>query len=66
MIPEVCQILDLVYAESPQEPDWAAVKTLIHTFDNPEQVQLELIRVMWLYAEDPAAFEELIYREQQS
>ena len=62
MNPEIMQILDLLYSEYPaSEPDWAAIKTLIFTFDNPTKVMLELMQVMFIYAEDPSAFEELIY-----
>lgn len=58
---DVLDILDIVYSDYPNEPDWAAIKQRIYVCENPTQVQLELIKVMWLYAEDPAAFEELIY-----
>lgn len=61
---EILEILDIVYSDYPNEPDWAAVKTFIYQCADPVQVQLELIKVMWLYAEDPAAFEELIRLEQ--
>lgn len=60
MSTEVTQILNRLYDEYPAEPDWAEIKTLIFSFDNPTAVMLDFIKVMYLYAEDFSAFETLI------
>lgn len=64
MKPEILEILDIIYSEYPDEPDWAAVQTYVYQCDKPLELQVEVLKVMWLYAEDPAAFEELIRLEQ--
>jgi len=58
---ELCALLDLVF-ESAQEPDWAAVRELAYDSWNTSWLMTEMFRLLWLCAEDQAAFDEAIWR----
>lgn len=55
------KILDAIYANYPEQPEWAEIKTMIFQADNPIELFVELARVQYLYAEDPAAFSTYLF-----
>lgn len=57
---ELCVLLDFVF-ESAQEPDWAHVLELAYRSHNYLYVTNELLKLMWLCAQDQAAFDEAIW-----
>ena len=58
---DVARVLDAVFQNSPAEPDWSAVREAIFTTGASQSFIVELVRVMFLYAEDPSAFDEYLY-----
>jgi hypothetical protein len=56
----IARILDVLYMNSPGEPDWSAVREAIFTAGVSPSLIIEILRVLWLYAEDPSAFEEYL------
>lgn len=57
---ELCELLDFVF-ESAQEPDWAHVLELAYRSQNYLWVTNELMKLLWLCAQDQAAFDEAIW-----
>ena len=57
---ELCELLDIVF-DSAEEPDWAAVREQAFTGHNFSWLITELLRLMWLCAEDQSAFDEAIW-----
>ena len=61
--PDVTDILDLFYANDGHEPDWAAIRTRLHTIQGSYfSVMIGLLRSFHAVYEDQAAFETLVYR----
>lgn len=61
--PDVTDILDLFYANDGHEPDWAAIRTRLHTIQGSYfSVMIGLLRAFHAVYEDQAAFETLVYR----
>lgn len=58
---ELCELLDIVF-DSAQEPDWAVVREYAYNSWHRSWLITELFRLMWLCAEDQAAFDEEIWR----
>lgn len=58
---ELCDLLDLVF-ESAERPDFAAVRELAYTNYYGSWLITELLKIMWLCHEDPAAFDEYVWR----
>lgn len=58
---ELCELLDIVF-ESAQEPDWSVVREICYDSWNTSWLMTELFKLMWLCAEDQAAFDEAIWR----
>lgn len=58
---DVARILDVVYQNAPEEPDWSAVREAIFTANFSQSLVVELLRVLFLYSEDPSAFDEYLY-----
>lgn len=58
---DVARVLDVVFQNSPAEPDWSAVREAIFTVGANPAFIVELLRVMYLYSEDPSAFDEYLY-----
>lgn len=55
------ELLDLVFDNYPEQPEWAEVKTLAYQSEKPVELITELCRVLFLYGEDPAAFDTYMY-----
>lgn len=60
MSKEVARILDVLYMNAPGEPDWSAVREAIFTATFSQSLVVEILRVLWLYGEDPSAFEDYL------
>lgn len=58
---ELLALLDAVF-ETAERPDFAAVRELAFTSTHSSWLITELLKVMWLCSEDPAAFDEAIWR----
>jgi hypothetical protein len=50
------KILDAIYADYPEQPDWAVIQTMIYLAPNPIELFTELAKVQYLYSEDYSAF----------
>lgn len=63
---DVTDILDIFYANDGQEPDWAAIRTRLHSMEGSYfTVILNLLRAMWAQYEDPANFATIMFRLEQ-
>jgi hypothetical protein len=58
---ELCELLDIVF-DSAQEPDWAVVREKCYDSWNTSWLMTKMFRLMWLCAEDQAAFDEEVWR----
>lgn len=58
---ELSALLDIVF-ESGQRPDFAVVRELAYTSEHSSWLITELLKAMYLCGEDPAAFDEYIWR----
>ena len=58
---ELCVLLDMVF-DSAQEPDWSVVREKAYESWHRTWIITEMFRLMWLCAEDQAAFDEAIWR----
>lgn len=58
---ELVDLLDLVF-DSAQEPDWAAVRERAYDSWNTSWLMTEMFKLLWLCAQDGAAFDEEIWR----
>lgn len=58
---ELCALLDIVF-ESAERPDFAAVRELAYASKHSSWLITELLKAMWLCADDPAAFDEYVWR----
>jgi hypothetical protein len=56
---ELCALFDLVF-ESAERPDFAAVRELAYRSKHSSWLITELLKAMWLYGEDPSAFDEYV------
>lgn len=57
---ELAGLLDMVFVDS-ERPDFAFVREVAYHSENSSWLITELLKVMWLYGEDPAAFDEYIW-----
>lgn len=65
---DVVDILDLLYSRDGHEPDWAAVRTRLHTIQGSYfTVMIGIMRALWaIYEiEDAAVAETMIFRMQE-
>lgn len=63
---DVTDILDLFFENDGHEPDWAAIKTRLHTCtDSYFGVTLGLLKAVHLIYEDEAAAKTLLWRLEQ-
>lgn len=58
---ELAQLLDTVFGDYPARPDFSAVRELAFLSTNHSWLITELLKVMWLYGEDPSAFDEYLW-----
>lgn len=58
---KLIDLLNAVFDSYPNEPEWAEIQTMAYKSDTPVELITELARVLYLYGEDPAAFETYIY-----
>jgi hypothetical protein len=49
-----------MHQNDPGEPDWAAVQDIVFSSSNPRSLAMELLRIQYLYAEDPSAFDDFL------
>jgi hypothetical protein len=59
---ELAALLDAVFDSYPNRPDFAAVRELAYLSKNSSWLITELLKVLWLYSHDEAAFDEYIWR----
>jgi len=57
---ELVRVLDVMHQNDPGEPDWAAVQDIVFSSENPRALAMELLRIQYLYAEDPSAFDDFL------
>jgi hypothetical protein len=57
---ELCALLDIVF-ESAERPDFAAVRELAFRSQHSSWLITELLKAIWLCADDEAAFDEYIW-----
>lgn len=57
---ELALLLDIVFDDG-GEPDFAAVRQIAYVSRHSSWLIAELLRVMWLYGQDPAAFDEYVW-----
>ena len=63
---DVTDILDLFYGNDGGEPDWAAIRTRLHSMEGSYfTVIINLLRAMWAQYEDPANFQTIMFRLEQ-
>jgi hypothetical protein len=65
---DVVDILDLYYDRDGHEPDWAAIRTRLHSIQGSYfTVMVGLMRALWAIYEvnDPAAAETIIFHMQE-
>ena len=55
---ELCELLDAVFDGYPAQPDFAYIRELAYRSTHSSWLITELLRAMWLYNEDPSAFDE--------
>lgn len=57
---ELAGLLDVLF-EGSERPDFAAIRELAFNCRHWSWVITELMKVLWLYGEDPAAFDEYVW-----
>lgn len=63
---DVTEILDLFYANDGEEPDWAVIRTRLHSMEGSYfTVILNLLRAMWAVYESPKSYETIMARLEQ-
>lgn len=58
---ELCELLDYVF-DSREAPDFAYLRELAFRSEHSRWLIAELLRALWLCAEDQAAFDEYVWR----
>jgi len=58
---ELCALLDIVFGTPNCRPDFAAVRERAYLSKNSSWLITELLKTMWLYSEDPSAFDEYVW-----
>lgn len=58
---ELCALLDTVFSAYPARPDFAAIREQAYLSKHSSWLITELLKVLWLYNEDPAAFDEYLW-----
>lgn len=59
---KMIDLLNHVFDAYPEEPEWAEIQTMAYQTEKPVETITELARVLYLYGEDPAAFETYMYQ----
>lgn len=63
---DVTDILDIFYANDGEEPDWAAIRTRLHSMEGSYfTVIINILRAMWAQYEDPANYATIMFRLEQ-
>ena len=60
MSKDILRVLDVMHQNDPGEPDWAAVQDIVFSSAHPRALAMELLRIQYLYAEDPTAFDDFL------
>lgn len=63
---DLTRVLDILHQNDPGEPDWAAVQDAVFFSPHPKQLVMELLRIQYLYAEDPSAFDDFLVSIQEA
>jgi hypothetical protein len=58
---ELCALLDLTFDNYPERPDFAAIRELAFVSKHSSWLITELLKAMFLYGEDPSAFDEYLW-----
>jgi hypothetical protein len=58
---ELCALLDAVFGNGPERPDFAAIREMAYLSKHSSWLITELLKAMWLYGEDPSAFDEYVW-----
>lgn len=58
---ELCALLDAVFANGHERPDFAAIREMAYVSKHSSWLITELLKAMWLYGEDPSAFDEYVW-----
>lgn len=58
---ELCALLDITFNDYPARPDFSAIREMAFLSVNHSWLITELLKVMWLYNEDPSAFDEYLW-----
>lgn len=58
---ELTTLLDVVF-DSAEEPDWSAVQEFCFISQHSTWLMTEMFKLLWLCAQDGAAFDEEIWR----
>ena len=59
---ELCMLLDCTFDDYPARPDFAFIRELAYASKHSSWLITELLKALWLYNEDPAAFDEYVWR----
>ncbi|QOR56076.1 hypothetical protein SEA_THUNDERCLAP_21 [Arthrobacter phage Thunderclap] len=60
MSKDILRVLDALHQNDPGEPDWAAIQDIVFSSAHPKTLAMELLRIQYLYAEDPSAFDDFL------
>lgn len=58
---ELCALLDAVFDNYPEKPDFAAIREMAYLSQHSSWLITELLKVLFLYNEDPSAFDEYLW-----
>jgi hypothetical protein len=58
---ELCALLDLTFDNYPARPDFAAIREVAYISKHSSWLITELLKAMWLYNEDPSAFDDYLW-----
>lgn len=58
---ELCRLLDAVFDAYPARPDFAYIRELAFLSQNSSWLITELLKALYLYNEDPSAFDEYLW-----
>lgn len=59
-------MLDALHQNDPGEPDWSAIQDIVFSSNNARALTMELLRIQYLYAEDPSAFDDFLVSLQEA
>lgn len=58
---ELCALLDAVFVNGHERPDFAVIREMAYLSKHSSWLITELLKAMWLYGEDPSAFDEYVW-----